>query len=223
MKKIVLSISLCFVLFCLSFILIGCGNASTNIEDNISDIRYGVYDASNEQASATFIYGEREENYKVDGISNQRVDFGIISVNFKSKPSANEIDFILKYDNSEITGKLEKSPFSSEYLADIGKQIDSNINLELTIEIDGEEIKFNLEKKNLEINANQALKIGSKALNDEINKLKSQGSCEYYLKIISDNKSNFGTYFWAFTVVSETGTKHNVVFSTNSENILVKN
>ena len=49
------------------------------------------------------------------------------------------------------------------------------------------------------------------------------GKTEFYLKIIYNNKSNYGQYFWAFSVIGEDGTKHNIIFSTNNGEILVKN
>ena len=110
-------------------------------------------------------------------------------------------------------------------MADIGSQITTNEPIELTLKLPTGEIKLTLEKRseNWEINFEKALKIGKNALKDEISEMSKNGSIEYYLKIISNNKTNFGTYFWAFTAISENGEKHTVIFSPTNEAILVKN
>lgn len=224
MKKI-FSLFLFLIMVSISFVLVGCKANRAQIQDNISDIRYGIYDAKNDMAKATYVYGERENPYKPDGISNPKTSFGIISITFNTKPELEKIDFTLKYGEKTINGQLEKSPFTSEYLADIGEQISSETPLELEIKLNEKTIQLILKKQstNWEIDSAKALKIGEKALKDEIDEMKRQGKCEYYLKIIADTKSNFGQYFWAFTVISENGTKHTVVFAPNNEQILVKN
>lgn len=224
MRKFCLMFIITFCLFSLAFLFVGCGSSSGNIADKMSDSRYGVFDGTNGDYSATFIYGERENPYAPDGISNNKVNFGIISVVFSNKQTENEFNYTLKSDDKTFTGKIEKSPFTDEYLADIGTQLTSNSSIELTIEMPEENIIINLEKKseNWDIDYTRALKIGEEALQNEIAEMSKNGNMEYYLKIIS-NKTNFGTYFWAFTAISENGEKHTVVFSPFDKTILVKN
>ena len=214
----------CLGIICLivALILVGCGNSNFNLLDNLSDARYGVFDGKNDDFNATFIYGERENPYAPDGIRNKTVDFGIISVVFKEKPTASTPIFTLKTETKTYSGELEKSPFTDEYMADIGEQITNDNILELTI--DGYEV-LNLDRKNntFEIDFEKALTIGENGLKNEIKELAKNGKVECYLKIIYNNKSNYGTYFWAFSIIGEDGTKHNVIFSTNSGEILVKN
>lgn len=225
MKKLYITSCITICVLILAFLLVGCGSQNNNVCDNLSDARYGVFDAKNELISTTFIYGERENPYSPDGISNPKVNFGIISAVFPSKQPENEFNFTLNADGKTFTGKLEKSPFTDEYLADIGSQITSNEPIELIIEMPEDKITLSLEKRsqNWEIDFEQALKIGEKALKNEISEMSKNGSMEYYLKIISNSKINFGKYFWAFTAISENGEKHTVIFSPDSETILVKN
>lgn len=225
MKKVYIASCVTICLLILAFLLVGCGTQNNNVSDNLSDARYGVFDARNEQLSTTFIYGERENPYKPDGTSNNKVNFGIISVTFSQKQTENVFDFTLKTGDKTFTGQLEKSPFTDEYLADIGSQITTNEPIELTLQLPSGDVNLTLEKRseNWEIDFDKALKIGENALKDEINKMTKNGSMEYYLKIISNNKTNFGTYFWAFTAISENGEKHTVIFSPSNDTILVKN
>ena len=222
MKKFYFYCCLGAICLIVALVLVGCGNSNLNVKDNLSDARYGIFDGKNEQITANFIYGEREDVYSPDGKSNRLVDFGIISVIFKEKPSSEKLNFTLKTEKAIYSGELEKSPFTDEYLADIGEQITSDNILELTVE--GFE-PLNLERKNnsWEIDFNKALEIGEDALKDEIKELKNDGNVEFYLKIIYDIKTNYGAYFWAFTAIGENGKKHTVIISTNSGEVLVKN
>lgn len=225
MKKFYLASFITIFVLIVAMLLVGCGSQNTNVNANLSDSRYGVFDAKNEQISATFIYGERENPYKPDGISNSNVNFGILTIVFPEKQTESEFEFTLKTDDKTYTGKVEKSPFTDEYLADIGSQITANSPIELTLKLPDGETKLSLEKRSedWQINFDKALKIGENALKDEISDMSKNGRIEYYLKIISNNKTSFGTYFWAFTAISENGEKHTVVFSPSSDIILVKN
>jgi len=40
---------------------------------------------------------------------------------------------------------------------------------------------------------------------------------------LNEQQTNFGKYFWAVSIVSKSGVRHSVVFSTDSEDVLVKN
>lgn len=225
MKKNILILSLILVLFCASLILIGCGTTNSNIKNNISDIRIGVFDGKNNDYFASFVYGEREEPYKEDGISNKRVDFGIISVSFNEKQTKTTFPFKLVLENETIEGELEKNPYSKEFMADIGKQINTENQIKLIVYIDENESETTLNKKstNFEIDANSAFEIGKEGLKDEISNMQKKDKCEFYLKIISDNNIAEGKYFWMFSVVCKNGEKHNIIFSTDSDEILVKN
>lgn len=224
MRRIYIILALTFVLVISSLFMVGCGSKSINVSDNLSDVRFGVYDGKNSSIIATIIHGERENPYSPDGFANPRINFAIVSVSFSQKRLEESFKFELTDGDKTYSGTLEKSPFSNEYLADLGNLITSN-EVSLTVITEDEQINLSLTNKSLNwtIDSSKALEIGENALKQEIKNLQNQGSCEYYLKIISDNKSNFGSYFWAFTVISETGSKHNVVFSPYSDTILVKN
>ena len=224
MKKLVFFIALILFVFVSSLFLVGCGSPNNNVLNNLSDIRYGVFDGKNEVAIASFVYGEREENYSPDGICNKLTDFGIITVNLKQKYDKNEIQFALSDGTKTYSGTLEKSPYNSEYLADIGEQITIDTPLTLTLSIDSESNEIILTKKSsdFQIKYEEAIDIGKKALKKEIESNNSK-RLEFQLKLISQNEIEFGKYFWSFSLIADDGTKHTVVFSTSSPDILVKN
>lgn len=204
----------------------GC-SANTSSSNKISDNRYGIFDGKNENFNVTFVYGMRENPYNADGISNSLVEFGIISVTFASGIDANQtITYCLIMDDDTISGTLEKSPFTNEYMADIGKKCKDNSVISLKLTYEGKEETVSLENKTLtwKINNEQAYEIGTEALSSAINNFKKNNiDYEIYVKIISQQETNFGTYFWSVSLIGSNGEKHNVVFGINSDEILVKN
>ncbi len=225
MKKY-LAIFLCLAVVAFASVMfVGCNQTTT--EDLISDARYGIYDGQTEGFNATFVYGLREDPYKMDGISNKKVEFGVVSVVFNSDLSEeDEINYTLTIGEETYSGTLEKSPYSNEYMANIGKSCDDNSTISLSITLNSEQpVTIEMQNKNStwNINFERAKEIGLEALKDDIAEIEDKGeSYEIYVKIVGNQSSNFGTYYWIVSVVSPS-TRHNVTISPTSEEILVKN
>lgn len=204
----------------------GCSNESS-LTAGVSDDRYGIFDGKNENFNATFVYGMRENPYRADGISNKTVEFGIISVTFSTPLETNAtITYQLQIADNTISGTLEKSPFTNEYMADIGIKCKDNSALSLKLSYEGKEEVITLENKNSSWNIDhkKAHEIGIEALSSAIKNFEKQNVCyEIYVKIISEQETNFGTYYWTVSVIGTNGDKHSVVFGVNSDEILVKN
>lgn len=223
-KYFVLFGSLSLIVF---IVMLFSGCSSSNIKEKITDFRYGVYDCSNDNLNVIFVYGLRENPYKYDGIVNNNMEFGIISVEFKDEINeTDKIEYVLDIDDQSYYGNLEKNPYSTEYMANIGKICQNDSKLSITILINGiKQETLNLENKTIlwKINSNQALEIGINSLKDKINEFeKNNQNYEIHVKILTQQKTNFGKYYWIVSIISKTE-KHNVIFSTQSEEILVKN
>ncbi|MDD4110710.1 MAG: hypothetical protein PHS54_04070 [Clostridia bacterium] len=211
------------------FLFVGCALSLNKNENYISDIRYGIFDGECEKYSITFVYGLRENPYYPDGVANEKVEFGIISVIFQEKIEDNEtVYYSLKINDNVITGTLEKSPYTNQYMADIGKICENTDTLVLDVyfESDTTSTPLNLTNKNKDwdLDYNDAFSNGTTALSNEIKEfIKNEKSYEIQVKILNEQQTNFGVYFWSVTIISSSGDKHNVVFGTDSTDILVKN
>lgn len=216
--------SLSLIVF-MVFLFSGCTQTQNN--NNVADIRNGIYDGECEDFNATFVYGERENPYQANGIANNLVEFGIISVVFETKPSQENVKYSLKLNGEKtFSGTLEKNPYSNEYMADVGFAIAPNSSLSLTLSINNEEKEINLSNKSnsWKISSEKALEIGKESFKDEISMFnKNNENYELFVKIITQQQTNFGKYYWNVSIVSSSGKKHNIVFSTDSEEILLKN
>lgn len=220
------------VLFgCLSliaFVVMLFGGCTTeNTKEKVSDMRYGIFDGSCENYNATFVYGMRENPYLLDGNANKTVEFGIISVCFNEKLKETDIvNYSIKINDKTLTGKLEKNPYSNEYMADIGMICSDDSSISLSINVNDKDANtIEMENKNSswEINSEKALDIGLEALKDNLESIKKKNeNYEIQVKISTQQNTNFGKYYWVVTIASKTE-KHNVIFTTQSEEILVKN
>lgn len=206
------------------------GCSTENNDNHISDIRYGIFDGQCESYTVTFMYGLRENPYFPDGVANKKVEFGIISVAFVEKLSEDEtVYFSLEINGNILSGTLEKSPYTDDYMTDIGKICSDSDSLYLDIYFEKSETqiqKLALTNKSSqwEVDYNEALKNGVTALSEEIKRiLNKEQTYEIHVKILEEKQTNFGVYFWSVSVISSSGLKHNIVFSTSSLDILVKN
>lgn len=228
MKKIFITFFSISIVVLILFIFTGCTNVE-NYEDFISDIRQGVFDGQCESYTVTFTYGQREKPYSLDGVANSKIEFGILSVIFDENIDDDDIVYYsLKINNDITTGTLEKSPYTDQYMADIGKICSDADVLSLDIyfasDTNTKSVVLTNKNKDWDINYEEAFTNGITALSEEIKTLSNNDTTyELQIKILNEQQTNFGSYFWSVTVISSSGVKHNVVFSTSSTDILVKN
>ena len=225
MKNYIIGFICLSIIVFVTMLFVGCNN-TTNSE-NISDLRYGIFEGQNENFNATFLYGIREEPYRADGVSSSvKIEFGIITVTFENRIDENKvITYLLVIDENEYSGEMEKSPYSDDYMANIGKICNKNSSITLSIKVGDQEETIELENVslNFELDYEKAMEIGLDALSENISEIeKNNESYEIYVKILSDQKYNFGKYYWGVSVVSPSQ-RHNVLISTSTQEILLKN
>jgi hypothetical protein len=227
MKKLIVTFSTIFLLTFMIFLFSGC--SPVNNENLISDIRYGVFDGECESYSVIFTYGLRENPYYPDGVAKTKVEFGIISVIFTEKVEENDtVYYRIKINDNLTSGTLEKSPYTDQYMADIGKICNDNDNITIEIylndNINSEVLSLTNKSLNWDLNYEDAFKTGLTALSEVIDDCtENKLTYEIHVKILNEQKTNFGTYFWSVTIISSDGARHNVVFGTDSTDILLKN
>lgn len=228
MKKIVITLStVCLVAFML-FLFSGC--TSTNYNNLLSDVRYGVFDGQCEDYSVTFTYGLREKPYFPDGIANEKVEFGIVSVVFTDSFSVDKtVYYSIKINENVTSGTLEKSPYTDQYMADIGKICSDGDEISIEIYfgdeiVDVDSISLKNKSADWEVDYKKAMNEGITALSAEIeNMTQNKLTYEIQVKILNEQETNFGVYFWSVTLISSDGDRCNVVLDTTTADILLKN
>ena len=227
MKKILcaLSIVLCGVMF------VGCGANSkneTNFNNHLIEIRNNLFAGQNETYYATVCTGERESDYALDGVVNELVPFGIVTLarldNERLNKDNNQFTLIVNGEN--ITGTLEKSPYDNTYSADIEQSIPSDAEISLELTVDGSNYSQGLTNisNDFSVSKNNAISIACEELKDSIKDLsKQQGSqSEAFIKILKDYSGESNRYYWYVGIISPEGKTSGVLIDATSGDIISK-
>ena len=216
---------LLFVIVAVSamFLLTGCGyDIKYEMLNSMSDVRYNLFEAKTESMKVTLMCGMREEPYEYNGVSNQKCEFGVITVYFTELQEAEEIEFTLQAGDIEYTSALERNPFHHNYMTDIEALIDDEANVYLTIDGIGSEMILVCVSKNWGVQYQNALEIATEHFEIDakqfFNNRKFNAEC--YLKIIYDENSDLETYLWYFGIVGTDNNRLSLVVDVNSGQIL---
>jgi hypothetical protein len=198
-------------------------------QKNISEVRYNLFRGSSEALSATLMTGEREEDYILNGIAEDLMDFGIITVIFKQPTSElmGSPTYKLTVGDIFYEGELEKSPFDASYVADIEQRVDDDAQVYLLVEWDTlyETIKLDAISPDWELNWEKALEVAMDNIADtnfeeliDGTKLKA----EVHIKIISDPQGVTNQYYWYISIYGQGGSVIEIVIDPNTSEIISK-
>ena len=167
---------LVFMLLAISLIsLSACGSTKINLSNYLIEKRTSLYTAEDELYSVTFSSGTREQDYQLDGIINDMVDFGIITLSrLDNNPLANDTyTYTVQINDQTYTGFLEPSSVDNSYLADIGAAAPSDASITVQITFTG--YSFNKELTNtsslFSVNGEKAIEIANEELKEELKQL----------------------------------------------------
>lgn len=227
MKKFicVLSIAICGILF------VGCGGnkkAETNFNNHLIEIRNNLFACEDGTYYATVCTGEREKDYALDGVVNELVPFGIITLARLDNEmlKLDEYAFTLVVNGENITGSLEKSPYDNTYSADIEQVIADDAEISLQVVVDGANFNQNLTNisSNFVVGKDRAITIACDELKDSIKNLSKDknSSSEAFIKILKDYSGESNRYYWYVGIISPEGKTSGVLIDTNSGDIISK-
>lgn len=222
-KILILILAIC------SLTLTACGNKELNLNDYLIEERQNLYTAQDSLYSATFSSGLREENYDFDGIKNNMVEFGIITLaRLDCAPMSNDTyTYTIKINDQTYNGTLTKSEVDNSYSADI--QVSAPTDAVVSVQVVFTGYSFNKEmvecSKNFSVDKQTALKIANKTLKPEIKELTSDknNKIEAVMKIVKDSattESNY--YYWYVGVVSTNGDVVGVLVDASTGEIIAK-
>lgn len=178
------------------FPVLGCGANIDGYDKVISEIRDGVYTCTLDGYVITATCGERERNYKIDGVANGREDFFILSVEgvFASAPTCS---FTL--EGKEYGGVMKKHPFNDAYSFEVCAKTQAT-EIPITVKCANDTIEAVVKTVKTENtkNAEYALSKAKSDLQKTIDKHLKNGvfDGEVYLRIIANPVENDGRYFW---------------------------
>ena len=206
MKKV---IKFFFFFLCLIFVgtmFAGCDGKSLQegISGKISEFREDFFYGSLDNVSASFTDGRRESNFRADGKSTELQDFGVLLV--RANESEDTLDFVLKINDLEYEGTLQKNPFDKSYVIDLNRRVESTDKI--TLSLPSLNLSFDLEclSKDWAVDSNKALNIFTHNNKANLNEYFVDGNFngEVFIKIVAD-KGNIANIYWYVLCVCEDG------------------
>lgn len=220
MKKFMpyLLIFLLFIIACLIFNLSYGKNSQVKLS---SQIQYNYFSLKVDRYFAECYFGLRENNFEYDGISTEKVEYGIFKINlYGNNDYAKKINVNIKINNNEKIYILEKNPFDNTFMCDIGKIYSDEDTIEILVEnVDDDYNTMQSISADWKINHNLALKNGFNYLKKFI--FQNKNNCECYLTIIYNNGDAETSYFWAFKVITTNSKSKLVVITPDNGDIVL--
>jgi len=196
---------------------------------NLSEVRYNLFRGSNDSLSATLMTGEREQDYILNGIAEELVDFGIITVIFKEPVSAlmGSPSYKLTVGDDYYEGELEKNPFDASYVADIEHKVSDDAQVYLLVEWDTlyETIKLDAISPEWQLNWEKALETAMDNISDtNFEALVKDGklNAEVHVKIISDPQGVTNQHYWYISIYGQNGSVIEMVINPVTSEVVSK-
>lgn len=224
MKKV---IYVAFIFVLIAILSIACSDKLwLSFQNSISEERQNLFVGENDLVYSTFMSGLREEDYVLDGLSGNLVEFGVISFyvkNFNDMYLQNP-SYALDIDGEIFEGELLRNPYDFTFVADIKKLITNDAKITVTLTSSKINTAFELVcvSKDWVINCEDAKELGYKALKStlKVNSTSNQLSGEVYVKILYDTSKLNNEFFWCVTVIFENGKESSVVLDNATGKVL---
>jgi len=226
-------ILMCFYIFCICFICLFCfsgcgGNLSEELQDKLSEVRFNLFETENEFVNVKFTSGFREEPYVLNGKSENKKEFGVITVKFLMETTnlSGMPSFIITISDMDFDGEFELNPFDQTYVQDIETFVLDES--EIYIKVSWQDFVFESKLTNISNTFNythkDALNAFTKEYKSKIEKLlKNNSDFEIYVKIINDPSLEIDKNYFYVCLITPLGESFSVVIDPMSLQILAKN
>ena len=225
MKKKIITFAL--ILFGLAT-LSACGKTKLNLADYCIEKRCNLFTASDSNYTISLSTGKREENYSLDGVVGNMVDFGVVTFSRLDKnPMANDTyHYDITIGEEVYSGDLIKSDLDNTYSVDLGIALQDDAEVSAKVSFTGYTFEQNLisTSQDFSVGADQALGIATKELNESVNNvMKDHNNIEVVMKILKDySTSDVKAYYWYVGVISTDGQTMGILIDANTSNIIAK-
>lgn len=196
MKKI--RIFVLFVVIMSVFALAACSGALGKYEKSVSEYRDNVYVGVSSGFTAEAVSGYRESPFAIDGKSESKADFCLVTVTPNSYDPTKEYTYTVTLSGVEYTGDLVKHPFENTYSFEVAARCQDNT---LTVTVDGENIELTSVKTEQYITPEKAFEIALKRLSGT--EIVKSGEYEIYIRLIANPINAAGGYFWYVAFVDQ--------------------
>ena len=209
--------------------IFGCSNdIDLIVQESLSEVRYNLFVAGNEEINVKFMSGFREDPYVLNGKSENKKEFGVLTVKFLKNISNKNAtpNFVITISDMDFDGELELNPFDQTYVQDIETFVlnDSSISIKIGFGDFGFKGSLKNVSNDFVINHKEALNIFVKEYKKNIQALnKNEKDFEVYVKIINDPSLEIDKNYYYVCLLSSTGESFSLIIDPYSANILAKN
>lgn len=207
---------MCIISICFLFLIGGCNNNLSDIvKENMSDLRINYFVGENDNMQVNLSCGYREDPFDYNGVSETKVECGVLTVSLTSGVSYNQIAVELNVDGEIQEVVLDKSPYDETYAADLEKIFTEKNNIKLKLKNGEKEIELKEISNNWKYNYKNALNIGVSHFAGTIDQYYYNGklNAEGYLKVLY--KKDFNKTFWYFGLITTSGERFGVLIEVN--------
>ena len=208
--------------------LVACGKTGFDINNHVIEKRENLFAANDNLYSATLSTGMRESNYNFDGVVNEMIPFGILTLTrIDNLPLANDsYSYIVKIGENSYSGFLQKNNDNS-YSADLETNTIGDEQINVQISFTGYTFNKNLDNisSSFQVDSASALKVAETELKDAIKNILSDKNVkiEVVMKTMKDySNEETKNYFWYVGIISTNGDTLGVLINANTGEIIAK-
>lgn len=204
------------------------GKLEKFVRNNIAEYREFVVYGQDDGVSASLMCGEREVDYKINGVVTELIEFGVLTINAEDEVLLQDgVEYVLFVGTQKYIGELQKNPFDGTLVADIKEVVDKNCNISVLIKFASGDISIRLQKVDEDwiIDSEDCVKILMSKYGEELKKFINNGvfEGEVYIKIMQDNMFAINDFYYLISVYGKDGKSINVIVSPISGEILASN
>ncbi|MFQ6752650.1 MAG: hypothetical protein ACLRFL_03705 [Clostridia bacterium] len=225
MKKKLIVFTLCAISLAL---LTACGSRNIDLKDYTIEERINLFTAEDTLYGVSLSSGMRESDYNLDGIKNEMVEFGVLTIaRNDGEPLANDTySYTLTIGEETLSGTLEKSQVDNSYSTDIERHIPNDANINVEIKFTGYTFHQDLTNTSADfsVDMSTAINIANEELSSDIrNILNDNAKIEVITKILKDySTEEVKRYYWYIGVISTNGDTIGILIDANSGEVIAK-
>ena len=219
---------MCFMFAVMAISLCACGKTKLNLNDYIIEKRENLYTACDNLYCVSFSTGLRENNYNFDGIVNELIPFGVLTLaRCENLPLANDTySYSVTINETSYDGFLTKNNDNS-YSADLEVNTIGTEHINVQISFTGYTFNKDLENtsSSFEVDPLTAINIASNELKEPIENIISDKNIkiEVIMKLMKDySNEDLQNYYWYVGIISTNGNTMGILIDANSGNIIAK-
>ena len=224
-KKILVCVLFALMVVCLT----ACGKSKIDLNDHLIEKRENLFTACDDLYCVSFSTGLRESDYNFDGIVNNLVPFGVLTLTrCENLPLANDTyAYIVTINEQTYNGFLTKSNNDNSYSADLEVNTVGDEQINVQISFTGYTFNKDLENTSasFQVDSATALKVAGEQLKEDIENLLSDKNVkiEVVMKIMKDHSNeDLKNYYWYVGIISTNGDTMGILIDANNGEIIAK-